>query len=83
MIRAPSSLAKTRQRGGGNDKGETFGLQNTIHRLGDLFSKCFLIFKTEHVKNQFPPSPFLNWHIKHTANDLNKNAISCVLSMNV
>ena len=39
MIRAPSSLAKTRQRGGGNDKGETFGLQNTI-RLGDILSKC-------------------------------------------
>ena len=51
MIRAPSSLAKTRQRGGGNDKGETFGLQNTI-RLGDKLSKtkCFFIFSTEHEK---------------------------------
>ena len=58
MIRAPSSLAKTRQRGGGNDKGETFGLQNTIPiRLGDILSKCFLIFKTEHEKISFAPPP--------------------------
>ena len=54
MIRAPSSLAKTRQRGGGNDKGETFGLQNTI-RLGDILSECFLIFNTDHETNQFCP----------------------------
>ena len=61
MIRAPSSLAKTRQRGGGNDKGETFGLQITIHRLGDILFKCSLIFNTEHEKNQIPPPP-LKWH---------------------